>query len=57
MHGVPLVEQNGVKKLIIDMPCKHYDPETRLCLIHEGERPDICKDYLCEKARGDDGHS
>lgn len=52
MHGIPLVDENGVKKLIFDAKCKYQDPDTMLCTIHEAERPAICKDYLCDKARG-----
>jgi Fe-S-cluster containining protein len=52
LHGIPLIEENGKKKLMFDAACRHQDPVTKLCLIHEEERPDICKDYLCDKARG-----
>ena len=55
LHGIPLIVENGVKKLMFDAACRHQDPETKLCLIHEAERPAICGDFLCDKARGTHG--
>jgi len=51
LHGVPLVDEGGKIKVIFDAPCKHQDPVTKLCSIHDEERPQICEDYLCEEAR------
>jgi Fe-S-cluster containining protein len=52
IHGIPLVDEGGKKKVIFDAVCKYQDPDTMLCTIHEQDRPAICGDYLCDKARG-----
>jgi hypothetical protein len=54
-HDIPLMERNGVKKLVLSAVCKHLDLHTNLCLIHDQDRPPICNEYLCKEARGDDG--
>lgn len=51
MHGIPLITENGKRKLMIDAACRRQDPVTKLCLIYD-ERPTICKNYLCDVARG-----
>jgi Fe-S-cluster containining protein len=50
LHGIPLQVERGVKKLVVDSPCQWRDEEKKRCLHYE-QRPRICKDYLCEKAR------
>jgi Fe-S-cluster containining protein len=54
MHGIPLVVEGGIKKLVVEAPCKWRDEEAKTCTIHNN-RPEfcshICGDYLCEKAR------
>ncbi len=36
--------------LFIDGECQHLDEKTGLCRIYP-QRPDICKEFYCEKIR------
>ena len=52
LHGIPTAKEDGVHKLTIMAPCKWRDEETRRCTNYD-ERPAICRDYLCSKAKGE----
>lgn len=53
LHGIPVSEEQGELKVIIAAPCDWYDPINKLCKNYE-QRPKICREYLCEKARRED---
>lgn len=54
MHGIPVVNEAGKQKVVINAPCVNHDLTNNTCLIHDGGQPRICKDYLCAKAKGED---
>ena len=51
MHNIPVAEEDGVCKVTIAAPCKYRDAEAQRCTRYE-DRPEICRTYLCEQARG-----
>lgn len=52
LHGVPLSEDGrGGKQFVLTSPCAWRDEEARRCRDYE-HRPQICRDYSCEQARG-----
>jgi Fe-S-cluster containining protein len=51
MHGIPVEDRGGVRKVIFDARCSHLR-EDMTCDIYEADRPQICRDYLCGRAKG-----
>jgi Fe-S-cluster containining protein len=50
LHGLDVLATERGMDLVIDKPCLSYDAEAGACRIYEA-RPDICRRFLCEKAR------
>lgn len=45
---------NGQTQVLISKPCGNLDPKTLLCHDYEN-RPNICREFLCEEARKEEG--
>jgi Fe-S-cluster containining protein len=50
LHNIPLVSEDGVKKLIVESLCRWRDDEVKRC-THYDSRPKYCREYFCERAK------
>ncbi len=53
LHGIPLSDDGrGGKQIVIGAKCKWRDDDARRCTHYE-DRPEVCRRFLCEEAKGD----
>lgn len=39
----------GPTEIIQHGNCKHFNKQTKVCMIYDEKRPEVCKKYLCFK--------